>query len=151
MSIQKFEQARDLIETSGNGDFEGAKPDSLISKAEAILAVKFPPSYRRFLLEMGCGGINGFEIYGVINDNFEKSSVPNGIWLTLNERRNSKLPSAFVLIGDTGDGFYYALDTSSLSENGEAAVVIVSPDGQQVQSVAGSFGEYFLDRVRGVV
>ena len=63
MSTQKFELARELIAGAGGGDFEGAKPESLVARAETALGLTFPPSYRRFLLEMGCGDINGLEIF----------------------------------------------------------------------------------------
>jgi hypothetical protein len=53
MSMQNYEKARELIGEAGGGDFEGAKPESLVAKAEAALGIAFPPSYRRFLLELG--------------------------------------------------------------------------------------------------
>ena len=65
MSIQNYEEAKRLIEESGDGDFEGIKPLSLVVKAEAALGIRFPPSYRRFLLEMGCGDIRGMEVFGL--------------------------------------------------------------------------------------
>jgi len=148
MSIEKYLQARLLIEDAGGGDFEGAKPETLVAKAEGALGLTFPPSYRRFLLEMGCGSINGLEVFGLINENFENSTVPNGIWLTLNERRVIGLYPAYVLIGDGGDGTYYGLDTHQLGKNGEAPVVRLSVDGRQSEKVADSFGDYFLEAVR---
>jgi hypothetical protein len=151
MSIEKYEQARQLIEDAGGGDFEGAKLESLVAKAEASLGLTFPPSYRRFLLEMGCGDINGLEVFGLINDNFENSTVPNGIWLTLNERRGIGLHPAYVLIGEGGDGTFYGLDTRQVGKSGEAAVVRLSVDGKQSEKVANSFGDNFLEAVQRVV
>lgn len=150
MSIQHYDEARRLIEHSG-GDFEGPKPESLVIKAESALDLSFPTSYRRFLLEMGAGDINGLEICGVINDNFEKSSVPNGVWLTLNERKAIGLNPAFILIREAGDGSYYALDTRLKDGSGEAAVVHLSADGKHSQKVADNFGSYLLDAVKAVV
>jgi antitoxin YobK len=150
MSIQKYQQAREFIEAAGGGDFDGAKPESLVAKAEAALGLTFPPSYRRFLLEMGCGGINGLEVYGLIDDNFERSTVPNGIWLTLDDRRAIGLHPACVIVGDGGDGTHYALDTSQVGDAGEAPVVRLSVDGKQSEKVADSFGDYFLEAVRRV-
>ena len=109
MSIEKYQQARQLIEDAGGGDFEGAKPESLVAMAETALGLTFPPSYRRFLLEMGCGDINGLEVFGLINDSFEHPTVPNGIWLTSNERRGIGMHSAYVLIGEGGDGAFTVL------------------------------------------
>lgn len=151
ISIEKYQQARQLIEKAGVGDFEGAKPESLVAKAEAALGLAFPPSYRRFLAELGCGDVNGLEVFGLINDKFENSTVPNGIWLTLRERQDIDLNPAYVLIGEGGDGTYYSLDTRLAGKDGEAPVVRLSVDGKQSEKVAESFGEYFLEAVRNVV
>ena len=151
MSLLKYQKARELIESVGGGDFEGPKPESLVIEAEHVLGLIFPPSYRRFLLEMGCGGINGLELLGLINDNFEKSSVPDGIWLTLNLRRSIALDPAYIIVGEGGDGTYYALDTKNVEGAGEAPVIRLSVDGQHSERVADSFGAYLLDAVRAVV
>ena len=150
MSTQNYEIAKRLIEEAG-GDFEGVKSEHLVAAAEGVLGIKFPPSYRLFLLEMGCGDINGLEIYGVINDKFENSTVPNGIWLTLNERKNIGLDRAYILIGDGGDGTYYALNTSNVNGSGECPVVRLSNDGKENEPVANSFGTYLLDAVKALV
>lgn len=150
MSLLDYQTAKALIEDNG-GDFEGPKPEALVASAEQALALKFPPSYRQFLLELGCGDINGVEVYGVINDKFEGSSVPNGIWLTLHERQNLGLPSSYVLIGDSGDGRYYALDTRTKDATGESPVVRLSVDGKQSEPVAPSFGTYLREAVQAVV
>lgn len=145
--MQNYQKARELIEEAGGGDFEGAKPEALVSKAEAALGVKFPPTYRRFLLELGCGDINGVEVFGLINDNFEKSTVPNGVWLTLNERRSIDLDPAYVVVGECGDGTYYALDTRHVDAGGESPVVRLSVDAKHSEKVADSFGSYLLSVV----
>jgi antitoxin YobK len=150
MSLQDYQSAKSLIEET-DGDFEGPKPEALVASAEHALGLRFPPSYRRFLLELGCGDLNGLEIYGVINENFEGSSVPNGIWLTLNRRRSTGLDHAYVLIGDGGDGTYYAIDTQSVDETGENPVVRLSVDSAQAEPVASSFGAYLLEAVQSVV
>jgi len=35
MSMQQYEKALELIKEDGGGDFEGAKPEALVAKAEA--------------------------------------------------------------------------------------------------------------------
>jgi hypothetical protein len=151
MSMNNYEKARKLIAEAGGGDFEGAKPETLVAKAEIVLGVKFPPSYRRFLLELGCGDINGVEVFGLINDNFENSTVPNGIWLTLNERKSINLDPAYVIIGDGGDGTYYALDTRQAGATGENPVLRLSVDAKQSEKVADSFSSYLLNAITSAV
>lgn len=149
--MQNYEKAIKLINEAGGGDFEGKKPESLISRAEVALGIKFPPSYRRFLLEMGCGDISGVEIFGLINDNFQNSATPNGIWLTLNERDSIGLNPAYILVGENGCGAYYALDTRKSDGTGENPVVRLSMDGKQAEQVAESFGSYILNAVSTIV
>jgi hypothetical protein len=151
MSIQKYEQAEELIKQTGGGDFEGPKPEALVAKAEEALGIAFPPSYRRFLLQMGCGDFNGLEIYGLINDNFDKSTVPNGIWLTRELRRTIGLNRSYVIVGDAGDGTYFALDTSRGGSICEVPVVQLSVDGKYEERVAESFGDYLLSAVGNVI
>lgn len=147
MSMENYLSAVDLINDSGDGDFEGEKTDVLIEKAETALKLKFPPTYKQFLKEFGCGDIGGEEFYGLISDEFIDSTVPNGIWLTLNERKNINLPEEHVIIYATGDGTYYALDTSQINESGECPVVALSSEGQRVEIIAEDFGQFFYNTV----
>ena len=147
--MQNYERALELIDEIGSGDFEGAKSEALVEKAEIALGLKFPPSYRRFLLELGCGDIEGVEVYGIIDDNFEKSSIPNGIWMTLNQREAIDLKNQFVIVGEDGDGTLHAIDTGVV-ESGESPVVRLSVDGRNVEKMANDFGSYLLSRVEEV-
>jgi hypothetical protein len=148
MSIEKFRRARALIANAGGGDFEGPKPEALVAKGEAALGVRFPPSYRQFLLELGCGNVAGFEVYGLVDEDFTHSAVPDAIWLTLEERRLNGLDPRFIVIGALGDGTFDCLDTAHLDATGEAPVVQVSAEGDFPVKLADSFGEYFLAEVQ---
>ena len=107
----------------------------------------FPPSYRQFLLELGCGDVAGFEVYGLVDEDFVDSAVPDAIWLTLEERRSSGLDPRYVVIGALGDGTYDCLDTAHVDAAGEAPVVQLSADFEDPVKLADSFGEYFLTEV----
>ncbi|KAF0804037.1 cell wall assembly/cell proliferation coordinating protein, KNR4-like protein [Alcanivorax xiamenensis] len=61
------------------GTFVGPPEERLIELAEKALGQVFPPSYRRFTLELGAGNFGAVEIYGVIDDDFENSSIPDGV------------------------------------------------------------------------
>ncbi len=151
MNTQQYENAVELIKKAGGGDFEGPKPESLVVKAESALGLTFPPSYRRFLLEFGCEDINGLEIFGLINDNFDKSTIPNGIWLTLNERQAISLAQIYVIIGDSGDGSYYALDTGQTDAIGENPVVRLSLDGAYIGTIADNFSSFLVNALIPIV
>lgn len=78
---------------------------------------------------MGAGSIGAFEVYGIVNAEFEESSVPNGIWLTLNERRENGMPANLVVVGSTGDGNYYCIEQN---ERSESPVIIFKTGGPAV-------------------
>lgn len=144
-SIKNFEKAVELIDLNGGGDFEGRKSTAVIDAAEGALGLRFPPTYRKFLATLGCGDIAGLEFFGVIDDNFFSGSIPDAIWLTLDERK-SGLPDNFILIYATGTGEYYALDTSQIDSDGESPVVSCGLDGNTSQ-IAESFGSFFLSEL----
>ena len=59
MKESEYEKANYLIKHCKEADFEGPKGKGLVEKAEATLGLHFPPSFRRFLMEWGCGSILG--------------------------------------------------------------------------------------------
>lgn len=148
MSDIDLQKAFDLIATYENeGRFSGEKDDELITKAEAALGLAFPPTYRRFLKEYGCGGMAGEEFFGLIDDDFINSTVPDAIWLTLDERKTG-LPESMIVIHAVGDGTYFVLDTDKKNDVGECPVVAWTPGlsspGDEVEKIADDFGEFLL-------
>lgn len=150
MSMADLQEAMRIVAANpGRGFFAGPRDAELVAAAERALGGRFPPTYREFVIRLGAGNFGGFEIYGVINDEFEVSSVPNGVWLTLNERRESDLPDEFAIVGSTGDGDYYCVDV----RNGEESPVSVyqpglPPDQQRGELAAQDFGKFLLEGVR---
>jgi antitoxin YobK len=115
-----------------------------IQAAEQALGVTFPPSYRRFLGELGAGSILGREVYGVVPD-ISAAGPPNVVWMNLDRRQAESLPDHFVVLVDLDDSSSYALDTAG--DGGESPVVRIWP-GEPVQTlvdsqVAPSFGSFF--------
>ena len=125
--------------------FAGPQPAQVIARAEVTLGVTFPPTYRTFLETLGAGSFGSLEIYGIIGDNFDTGSVPNGIWCTLEERRSSELPTPFVIIGSDGEGGWICLVCNN--EVGKEAPVINYVPGEMPSEddwllVARDFGDY---------
>ncbi len=148
MSVQDLEEAFELIEENG-GDFEGSKDELIIKKAESELGLIFPPTYRQFLSKYGCGDIEGLEFYGIIHDDFHNSGVPDAVWLTANERK-SGLPAEMIVVGSTGDGGYFVLDTSKKSSNGECEIFIYTVNGNTVK-YSNDFGSFLLKELKTVL
>jgi len=149
MSLRDLELAFELIDDHGGGDFEGEKDSSLIGDAEKALNLVFPPTYKKFLTRLGCGDIEGMEFYGLIDNDFNNSSIPDAIWLTLEERK-SGLPKHLVLVNAIGDGGYYALDTGQTNEDGECPVVAYELNGQ-AEKVADDFGSFLLSELKTIL
>ena len=152
MSMTDLQGAFDLIqEYSSSGFFAGPKPEELVVRAEEALGVSFPPMYRAFLGRFGCGSIAGFEIYGISSDEFQRSAIPNGIWLTLDERKRTGLPHLLILIAETGEGGYYAIDTGRKTSDGDSPVVEWDPGEQQplpdLPVIAEDFGAFLRAQI----
>lgn len=150
MSMADYEQAKRIInESKGRGIFVGPRPEALVKKAEVALGVRFPATYRQFLLDYGAGNFGSAEFYGVIDEDWEDSSVPDGVWYTLKERAESSMPTEFVVVGDTGAGELYVLD----SAQDRGAVWIVDPGTSMTarEQVAADFGAFLLDRVQEIM
>jgi len=153
MSIRDLQAAFKLIAHNRDlADFEDPRPEKLVEKAERVLSLRFPPSYRTFLKEYGCGDIGGEEFYGVVNENFDNSTAPDAIWVTLDERKTSGLPNSLIIIYSPGDGLYYALDSRECNSEGEWPVVVWDPGTSRpkdkLEVVAKDFGEFLYSRIK---
>lgn len=124
---------------------EGASEEKIIS-AEKYLGVKFPESYKHFLKKYGECTIDCFEIYGITKDgDFVNGGIPNGIWLTMEERKAIDLPEELVIVYDTGMEFFFCLDMSEMKD-GECPVVSISDcGGGEKEIVYDSFPEFLME------
>ncbi len=158
MSMQDYETARALVTEALKkpgiiSTFVGPRPLTLIHQAQDRLSVKFPETYRRFLLEYGAGGIGPFEIFGVVQDDFENPDYHHidVIWLTLKERQEWNLPKILLPVFDLGDGELFCLDLR-VDEAKEAKVVGFTPGyssaEQSLEIIAEDFGKFFLDQIQ---
>lgn len=141
-----FDKALLIIEANlEEADFCGPIDTLCVEKAEKMLGVSFPDSYKRFLETQGAGDIFGKEIYGILHDpETDYEGVPNGIWMTLDLRKTAGMDHQFVMFAETGYGPYYVIDTSSVKLDGSGPVLLWSVDGQR-EKVADNFGEFLYD------
>jgi SMI1-KNR4 cell-wall len=153
MSIEQLRAAIALISDNPRlADFVGPQPLGRVISAEKALNVRFPPTYREFLLQLGCGGFDSLEFYGVVKDDFENSRCPDAVWMTNRVRTLAATPGSYVLVSETGDGAYYAIDTSQVNSSGESPVVEWWPGFTEAEdnprSAASDFGDFLLRAVR---
>ncbi|MBU3759175.1 MAG: SMI1/KNR4 family protein [Candidatus Omnitrophica bacterium] len=153
MPMESLSLALDLISKHPDEcDFEGPKTEELVSQAEHALGLKFPPTYRAFLKKLGCGDVAGEEFYGIVDENFEESGIPDAVWFTLEERKRGGLAASLVIIAALGDGELLALDTAPAAQGGEGSVILLpegySRPGAALEVIAEDFGEFFFRTVR---
>lgn len=108
-------------------DFVGPRLEGLVSAAEKAVGFPFPNTYRKSVLELGAVNFGAMEIYGVIDDDFVNSCVPDGVWCTLQERAKGYIPPGFSGFSDTGIGSAYYLDLTQRDAQGECPVFEVYP------------------------
>jgi len=150
--MAEFEAALAIISAHPElADFVGPREPQLIEKAEQALGVIFPPTYRAFARRLGAGSFGSFEVYGVIDDNFQHSTIPNGIWATLRAREDWPLPAPMLVVYNDGMTGYLVIDSSRVGADGENPVVSWYPGrmfGRTPESVARDFGSFFLEYIR---
>ena len=115
MSLETYQKAKEIILNEDEfADFVGGHTDDLISLAEEKLGLKFTGLYLDYLKTFGAGNFGAQEIYGIINADFENSSVPDAIWYTLTERKEINLPNNLLVIYDTGSDELFCLDYNQM-------------------------------------
>src|SRR4051794_25761247 len=116
--MDEYEIAANLIrDRLDESDFE-SQPEERVDRAERALGVRFPPTYRRFLTELGAGDVGAEEIYGLINDDFDDHRPPQAIGLTRKLRQDGVIPDDMVVIHNLGQGSYYGLPTRRAGTDG---------------------------------
>tara|TARA_B000000532_G_C18752986_1_gene356229 strand:+ start:164 stop:718 length:555 start_codon:yes stop_codon:yes gene_type:complete len=168
-AMEHLNKAFELLEKYPQGlDCVGDIPEELILKAENVLNLKFPPTYRQFLKKYGYCGFFGAEIYGIAKDaishggQFEPSHGPDGIGETLGEREQFQLPEKYIIVGAPGYGPLDAIDTSKPDEHGECPVVMIdgpykNPDtGEkkewyEMEQMAPDFGTYLYNQSKAAL
>ena len=138
----KIQQIKERLTSFDDVDFAGAQSPEKIDAAEQLLGVQFPPDYRRFLLEFGCGGVDSEEFIGLGGD--DHLSV---VKLTKRLRdRSNRPPDNLLPVRADGFGNYDCIDFNRPAPNGEYCVVQWSHEGgieQHHELLATSYGEWF--------
>ena len=133
-------------------EFVGPRPAELIAKAEQALGHKFPSQFREFVSRLGAGNFGSFEICGVIDEEFERSSVPDGVWLNLKERQEYGLPGDLLVIADVGNGDRYCIELRDGTEGRVICLIHGKPPSRaEREFVAEDFGAFLLEQVEAVL
>jgi hypothetical protein len=147
--MKDLERALALIaEHPDAASFAGKRSELVVRSAEKALGLKLPPTYRRFVLALGAGSFGAAEIYGVIDVDFEKSSVPDAVWVTLRAREKKDLPADLVIVNQEDDEVTCLRIRPDAAE-GPVLILDVGEDPDRVgtHTAAEDFGAYLLSRV----
>lgn len=129
-----------ILDTIGdNGDFTGGVNATAIEKAEKKLNLKFPKSYKEFLLKFGAGDIGGEIIFGItVKKDLDMVKITK-------MEHDYKMPKCMIVINyDSSTDALICLDTSKF-EDEECPVVAVPSDYQNIKILANSFGEFMIE------
>src|SRR6266436_4346699 len=106
--------------------------------------VRFPPSYKAFLLQHGALFSSVGAISGVFPQSPLAANAGTVLGDTLYYREHFQLPADFVLIErDFDDNDTWCLDLSAASSNGECPVVCYGLKGGASKRLYASFGDCF--------
>lgn len=122
---------------------EGGADEEQIRLLERKLSVQLPPSYRRFLSEMGAVELRGIFVAGIINHDALDLSGGSAYGDTVSARTDLMLPTTLLVI-QADDDAPHCIDLSSADPVGEMTVVCFESHCRSVQVVARNF-EHWLD------
>ncbi|MBF0658501.1 SMI1/KNR4 family protein [Psychrobacter sp. NG25] len=148
-----LKEAFKIIENNPFDDayFVGPKSENLILDVEKVLDLILPTDFLTFVKKYGAGSILGNEFYGVIDDNFYDSSIPNFAWLTLQSREEYCLPKKFAVVAESVEGNYIILDCSSYDEETNLVLEWIPSlpiEMQEMNVVAKSYAQFLFETLQ---
>ncbi len=134
---------------------KGPQTEVDVALAETRLGVRFPVSYREFLLTFGRGVWVAQEFFGVSGAEVT-AAAPDVVWMTRDARQSWGLPNSYVVVGFTGGVEYYVIDTEAGGAGSpEPPVQVWVPGGNRggdkLEVVAPNFGAHAFDLVSSMI
>jgi hypothetical protein len=135
----------------GNRDLRigGPARPEVVAKAERLLGLWLPTSFRDFLLDFGeiRGTAVTFLGLGPSTD-LDHPSTDDFVGATLDTRERLALPQGYIVCSVDAGGQVACVDTTVI-RNSESPVVLWSPDTRAAVRVAApSFSQYLIDTLR---
>jgi hypothetical protein len=150
--MAEYEEALRLLQGYLDQSTFEPQPPERVERAERALGVRFPPTYRRFLHELGAGGVGAVDIYGVFTDDLDIPRPPAAVGYTLQLRREGWIADDLVVIYALGEGSNDALATGRAGADGEAPVVGFTPGlshpSDDLEVISPDFGCFFLEAIQ---
>ncbi len=148
-----MERLKQLVNDHADEFFtHSKKSELLISKAEQVLDVKLPKSYKDFVIEWGMMSFKGFEFYGLIHGDFDKQRMPSVVRFNMDLRTEESFPHHLIAFFDNDGVEYMCLDTSNFFSESECSIALWDNVNKKVaDSFDISFAEYLLDEIEQVL
>jgi len=151
MTLEVINSAVKLAQSSGIKFMcFGRVETSIVNAYEQTLGVDFPKSFRFFLENFGRISFGSRDIYGVVKDGFNQSSVPNFYWFTKVLRERSDISNSMVVIGTSGFGPHIILETGKMDSDNECPVCLVRKT-EIIEDLAPSFGIFLSDEIKAEI
>lgn len=130
----------------------GPASESMIQAAENRLSLRFPPEYRRFLEEYGAAGLTGFDIAGLVHEDYSEPPF----WVDIvtgterfREMMEGSLPDTMVPISHDGCEIQYLMDLAD--QDGSACPVFQYGPEVNGEMVAKSLEEFIVKIAAGEI
>ncbi|NML35514.1 SMI1/KNR4 family protein [Paraburkholderia antibiotica] len=135
MSLKKLDQ---LIEqnVAEGADIVRGGPVTVdkIQRAEELLGVAFPPSYKDYLTQYGAIEIDGRSFAGLTAN--EVGAIGDVVAFTKNAREQYGIPDRYIALDFQDGDVFLCIDTQSKDSAGESPLVLISPvNGKQQGAV----------------
>ncbi len=150
MGTMETEQAIALMRRHrALAEFVGGASAEQIEAAEARLGVRFPPSYRQFIEEVGAVRFAGHDVLGVVGRHGDPRL--DVVRVTLDERAHTDMSDEHIVVGPYGREAVFALDCADRRHDGECPVAEFPRDYGEIQEpnfFDEDFGDFVLRWVR---
>ena len=147
-AMESVGQLIDLIrENNDIANYADGCDPAMIAAAESQLGVQFPPSYRRFIAELGTCDVAGEEFLGVYRTEASGQQLLGSVSETLDARARAGLPPNLVVIMFDGMGGLIVLDVAERDSAGESPVFAWHPaplDDAHMERLGDDFGSFAL-------
>ncbi len=125
-----------------NSDFSGPASEGTVEELESRLGFSFPEQYKAFLLNYGAALFQGFEIFGIAEDEDEEGPpLWSDVRSELFSSDLSEFPGRLIPISNDGSDYTFYILVKQNSESGDQPVVAYGP-GVDGKEVADSFFDF---------
>lgn len=145
MKLENFKILLNRVKNMPYFTIAGETSKDQIEEAQKILGLKFSQQHSYFLKKYGTLSFSGYEFFGICKAGLSAQIVPCSIGLTIRYRDRHDLKANYVLLGYLDEGYSCYFDYSSLNQDGEPKIVVLSSLPKEtvfINTIANDLGDY---------